>query len=219
VDSLLVLQEIFDGDIAPERPPPSPADERSSGDEERRRRDLVRRAKGDDPRAMEELARHVLRIALRTAAAVLRDPEAARDVAQEVAIDALKAVRQLRDPGRLDAWVYRMSIRRAVRARDALSRKGQIETELDAAASVADSTEPAQIAAAEVRRAVAALPARQRAAIILRYVHDMTEAQVAEVLRCRPGTAGALLSRGRATLRDDPRLADLARELGIEGAP
>jgi DNA-directed RNA polymerase specialized sigma24 family protein len=68
-----------------------------------------------------------------------------------------------------------------------------------------------------VRRAVAALPARQRAAIILRYVHDLKEARVASVLRCRPGTAGALLSRARTTFREDPRLQDLAYALGIEG--
>ena len=35
---------------------------------------------------------------------------------------------------------------------------------------------------------VCALPARQRAVIVLRYYEDLSEAQIAEVLGCAPGT-------------------------------
>ena len=57
---------------------------------------------------------------------------------------------------------------------------------------------------------LAELPPRQRVALALRYVHDLSEAQIAEVLECRPGAAASLLSRGRAALRRHPGLADLA---------
>lgn len=40
----------------------------------------------------------------------------------------------------------------------------------------------------EVWLAVRALPPRQRAVVVLRYYEDLSEQQIADVLRCRPGT-------------------------------
>jgi RNA polymerase sigma-70 factor (ECF subfamily) len=61
-----------------------------------------------------------------------------------------------------------------------------------------------------MRRALADLPERQRIALALRYVHDLSEEEVAEALGCRPGTAASLLSRGRELLRQSAALADFA---------
>lgn len=47
------------------------------------------------------------------------------------------------------------------------------------------------------------LPERQRAAIVLRFYEDLTDAQAAEIMRCRPGTVRSLVSRGMTTLRSD----------------
>lgn len=48
---------------------------------------------------------------------------------------------------------------------------------------------------------LSALPGRQRAAIILKYYDQRTEAEIAETLGCRPGTVGSLVSRGLQSLR------------------
>ncbi|MER5599391.1 SigE family RNA polymerase sigma factor [Streptomyces sp. NPDC002265] len=48
---------------------------------------------------------------------------------------------------------------------------------------------------------LALLPARQRAAVVLRYYQDLPERQVAEVLNCPVGTARSLTARGVARLR------------------
>ena len=53
----------------------------------------------------------------------------------------------------------------------------------------------------ELRRALAQLPPRQRAAVVLRYYQDLSEKQVAEVLGCPVGTARSHASRGVARLR------------------
>ncbi|WP_091249691.1 SigE family RNA polymerase sigma factor [Klenkia soli] len=45
------------------------------------------------------------------------------------------------------------------------------------------------------------LPARQRAALVLRYYEDLDDDEIAECLACRPGTVRSLVSRGLATLR------------------
>lgn len=60
--------------------------------------------------------------------------------------------------------------------------------------------------------ALALLPARQRAAVVLRYYQDLPETQVAEVLGCPVGTARSLVSRGVARLRT--ALAETAEPVG-----
>lgn len=46
-----------------------------------------------------------------------------------------------------------------------------------------------------------ALPARQRAAIVLRFYEDLSERQTAEILGCSVGAAKKLVARGLSTLR------------------
>jgi len=169
-----------------------------------------------DPEMREALARHVLALALRTARAMLPNRELAQDAAQDAALEALRDLRQLKDARRLDAWVHAICIRRIVHARRVQARRLAAEELLDETAAAEAGVSHGALAAREVRRSLAVLPARQRAAIILRYVHDMRETEIAEALGCRPGTAGALLSRARAALRTDPRLRELARDLGLD---
>jgi RNA polymerase sigma-70 factor (sigma-E family) len=54
---------------------------------------------------------------------------------------------------------------------------------------------------AELLAALAELPARQRAAITLRYLEDLSEADVADLLGCPVGTVKSTVSRGLTTLR------------------
>ena len=58
-------------------------------------------------------------------------------------------------------------------------------------------------------KALAGLPPRQRAVVVLRYLCDLSEAQTAETLGCSTGTVKAHASRAMATLRTNPTLADL----------
>lgn len=53
----------------------------------------------------------------------------------------------------------------------------------------------------ELWTAVLELPARQRAAIVLRFYEDLSERETAEVLRCSPAAAKALTARAMETLR------------------
>ena len=57
------------------------------------------------------------------------------------------------------------------------------------------------------------LPVRQRAAIVLRYYEDLTEAQTADAMGCAVGTVKSQVSAGLSKLRerlgDDPDLLPL----------
>jgi RNA polymerase sigma factor (sigma-70 family) len=55
----------------------------------------------------------------------------------------------------------------------------------------------------ETWAAVCRLPFRQRAAVVLRYYQDLPEAEIANLLGCRPGTVKSSLSRALAKLRKE----------------
>jgi RNA polymerase sigma-70 factor (sigma-E family) len=61
----------------------------------------------------------------------------------------------------------------------------------------------------ELLRAMAALPARQRAVITLRYFEDLTEADTARALGCSIGAVKSHASRALRSLRARPALAGL----------
>jgi RNA polymerase sigma-70 factor (sigma-E family) len=62
-----------------------------------------------------------------------------------------------------------------------------------------------------VRAALERLPQRQRQVLVLRYWHDLSEAEIAERLGCAPGTVKSSAARGLRALRD------MLPELGIPG--
>ncbi|MGI8695624.1 MAG: SigE family RNA polymerase sigma factor [Mycobacteriales bacterium] len=53
----------------------------------------------------------------------------------------------------------------------------------------------------ELRRALLALPVRQRTAVVLRHYADLSEAETAATMDCPLGTVKSLTARGLATLR------------------
>ncbi len=67
----------------------------------------------------------------------------------------------------------------------------------------------------QLRRALAGLPARQRAAIVLRYFHDYTDQQAADAMGCRIGTVRSLISRALASLRADPTFTESDTRPGV----
>ncbi len=55
----------------------------------------------------------------------------------------------------------------------------------------------------EMREALGRLPPRKRAAVVLRYFADLPDAEIADVLGCRPATVRTLLHRAINELKED----------------
>ncbi|QNP63480.1 SigE family RNA polymerase sigma factor [Streptomyces genisteinicus] len=72
---------------------------------------------------------------------------------------------------------------------------------------------------AVVLGALRALPARQRAVVVLRYWEDMGEHDIARVLNCSVGTVKTHARRALRTLRDQPLLAEARTPSGPRGTP
>lgn len=183
---------------------------------------LLRAYLDQDARAAEQLAARALRIALRTAAAMLANRGLVDDIAQDVATQVLRGAHGIRQPDQLDAWIRRVAVRETMRVSRRTRRRAQREVPLDdlpAAFDVATSIAPDHAAqrrelTESLRGALALLPEKQRMALVLRYVHDLTHDQIADAMGIRPGTAGALISRGRAALRSMEALEQFAAEGG-----
>jgi RNA polymerase sigma-70 factor (sigma-E family) len=120
-----------------------------------------------------------------------------RAEAEEVVQDAFARV-ELRwsDIERANADAY---LRRCVvnRSKDLLRRR-QVERRLRPLLPREGTVE---LHADELGDALAALPARRRAAIVLRYYVGLGEREIAETLGVRPGTVKSLLHRALAQLR------------------
>lgn len=140
---------------------------------------------------------------------VAANRDIARDAVSEAFVRALErwtAVGAMASPS---GWVYRVALnvlrRRARRAeleRRLLLRRARATA---ATASSVAAELPASLAP-EVWAAVASLPPRQRTAIALRYVLDLPEAQVAQLMGVARGTVSATLVAARDHLR--ARLSD-----------
>jgi RNA polymerase sigma-70 factor (sigma-E family) len=140
--------------------------------------------------------------AVRLAYLLTGDRSLAEDLVQDAFVKLAGRFADLRDPGAFEPYLRKtvvnlakMHFRRRRLERAFLERERR-QPHLPA-------TLPDVAAHERLKAALVALPHRQRAALVLRYYEDLSEAQIADILRCRPGTVKSLLSRGVAALRSN----------------
>jgi RNA polymerase sigma-70 factor (sigma-E family) len=142
--------------------------------------------------------------AIRLAYLLTGDRQLAEDLAQDAFVKLAGRLAHLRDPGAFPAYLQRTVVNlahshlRRKRLERAYLRRAIAES--PRSVDLPDTDRRAELWA-DLQR----LPARQRAAIVLRIYEDLPERRVAEVLGCRPGTVRSLVSRGLAQLRIDVR--------------
>ncbi len=176
--------------------------------------DLVRRAGAGDQRAAEALVHRHLGRMTSLARRMLSDPVEAEDVAQEVFLRVWRTAPKWREgQAKFETWMHRVALNLCY---DRLRRRRE-KTDPDAGMMVADTAPGAADAivarqqAAQVHRALDALPERQRAAILLCHFQDMTNIDAAASLEVSVEALESLLSRGRRALKAS--LADTARDM------
>jgi RNA polymerase sigma-70 factor, ECF subfamily len=176
--------------------------------------DLLARHVAGEPDAFAEIVRRhrdrLWAVALRT----LGDREEAADAVQDALVSAFRAAHTFRGRSAVTTWLHRITVNACLdRARKMASRR---------TASIADEKrfeellEPHESAAApaergelhsELLRALATLPAQQRAALVLVDMQGYSVAEAATVLDVPTGTVKSRCARGRARLL--PLLAHL----------
>lgn len=127
-------------------------------------------------------------------------PADADDCFQETFVSALKAYPRLSEAERLDRWVLKIASRKALDHHRAGKRR---PIPAQDALDLADA--PVHQAAdgdATLWAAVAALPPRQRLAVVHRHAFDRSYAEIAGLMGCTEQTARANVSLGVRALRE-----------------
>lgn len=143
----------------------------------------------------------------------------ANDMAQEAFLKAYRAIERFRGDSSFSTWLYRIAVNTCLNFRAArrLAQEPLSETLPDGAPPVADSIERGE-RAEQVRAAVARLPDRQRATLILKVYHDLTHEEVARILGSSVGTVKANLFHALNNLRKALAGSALGLEAGrLEG--
>jgi RNA polymerase sigma factor (sigma-70 family) len=163
--------------------------------------DLVASAQGGDVDAYAELVRRYQALAVGLAGVVTRDPANAEDVAQEEFLKAYLALDLFRPGDSFRAWLTRIVANEARNALAASRRRGELHARFSADSASLTVAASAEVAAVANEQHVALLRILDtqreddRAVLLYRYVFDLSEAEMAEVMACSPGTVKSRLSR------------------------
>jgi RNA polymerase sigma-70 factor (sigma-E family) len=137
---------------------------------------------------------------VRAARLVAPDPSQAEDLVQSALIRTYTRWSSLRDPVAAQSYTHTTLVRLALRGkrrrwwgeRPTANLPERAATDEYAASDDAD----------ELRRALATIPAEQRAVLMLRYYLQLSEAETAAALKCKVGTVKSRANRALAALRD-----------------
>ena len=154
---------------------------------------------------------------------MVRDADVAADFAQDTFIKAYKAQGSLEDRAKARAWLYQIAHRIVL---DEMRRRRIVRFlpwtgESNGAAPSAEHQVMEMRLSGPLARALARIPERQRAALLLAEVNDLTGLEVADTLGVSHVAARALLTRARESLRvalADERRLEREREATIDSS-
>ena len=134
---------------------------------------------------------------------MLRDPELAADLTQDAFVKAYRAYDALQKPENARAWLYQIAHRVAL---DDLRRRRIVRFvplvgETRSAAPSAEHLVMDARLSGDLQRALERIPDRQRSALLLAELHDLTGVELAAALGVSHVAARALLTRARESLR------------------
>jgi len=165
---------------------------------------LVASVRAGDKAAFTQLAERWQPKLLAHAYRLMGDSEQARDVVQDGWVDIVRGVTKLKEPRLFPAWAYRIISRRAADKIKKLQRQRKISEAYKAeprSLSHSSGAIEARADASPLRRALADLPPKQRAAIALFYLEEFSVTEISIALSVPAGTVKTRLMTARANMR------------------
>jgi RNA polymerase sigma-70 factor, ECF subfamily len=165
---------------------------------------------------------------------MVRDSSTAEDLAQEVFLRVYRARKQYTPSAKFTTWLFRIATNVALNSvRD--TRRQRMEVSIDAPTDDEDAR-PMELKAREkridehllerdrietIRRAILALPEKQRAAVLLHKYEEMDYGEISRVLDCSESALKSLLFRAYESLRVQlaPLVAQPVAHRAGEGRP
>jgi RNA polymerase sigma factor (sigma-70 family) len=135
----------------------------------------------------------------RTVRGVVLDPEVAEDVTQDAFLKAYRARDRYRRTGRVEAWLCTIAVREAI---SRLRWAGLQRRLLDRGRRDAEQSAPPAHLADRLGELLAVLSPRQRAVVVLHFLHGYRYREIAVMLRVPEGTVASRLSQAMALMRE-----------------
>ena len=148
---------------------------------------------------------------------MVRNQAAAEDLAQEVFLRVYRARKEYAPSAKFTTWLFRIATNLALNSvRDGRYRQMEISLDQPAGDEEFGPQQPISLPdarpgieqelmerdrAAQIRRAVEALPEKQKAAVLLHKYQEMDYAEIAKILQCSESALKSLLFRAYETLR------------------
>jgi RNA polymerase sigma-70 factor (ECF subfamily) len=164
---------------------------------------------------------------------MVRDAATAEDLTQEVFLRVYRARKQYSPSAKFTTWLFRIATNLALNSvRDNRHRRADVSIDVP----VEEDEAPRELPAREmridehmierdrsefIRRAVSALPEKQRVAVLLHKYEEMDYGEIAKVLECSESALKSLLFRAYETLRVQlaPLVAQPVEPRAGEGRP
>jgi RNA polymerase sigma factor (sigma-70 family) len=112
-------------------------------------------------------------------------PDRAEDCFQETMLSALRAYDQVRDAGAVRSWLYSIATRKAIDAHRARARGPEPMAEVEPL----PSSDEIELSDRSIWQHVRSLPPKQRQAVSLRYVADLSHREIAVVMQTSEAAA------------------------------
>lgn len=171
---------------------------------------VILRCQRGDRQAFEELFNHYRDDVFRFAYLVVRDLALTQDVTQEAFLKVFRSIDKFQFRSSFKSWLYRVVVNEAI----TLMRRRRLKEEL---APMPEGTlnssdlpvrdwQPEEAALDSemkwvLRSAIHQLDPLHRSVVILKYYEDLSDSEIAHVLKCPPGTVKSRLHRARELLR------------------
>lgn len=175
--------------------------------------ELIARCQRNDPGSHDQLFTLIQQDLYRWIISIVRNPDDADEIFQECCIRMLRHLPRLKEPAKFPAWLSRMVVNQSCTYR---SRAGKRQTlpleetyDIPNESLVAQSSAPEDARKAiyrkevfaEVNSALAQLPPRQKAAVMLFDVENRSIKEIAAIMECSEGAVKFNIHEGRQKLR------------------
>jgi RNA polymerase sigma factor (sigma-70 family) len=170
---------------------------------------LVQQLQNGDENAFRQLVVSYQDMVVRTAYAYLKDAKEAEDLAQEVFISVYQNISEFRNEANLKTWIYRITINKSLNQIRKLKWKSafqSIENIVFPAIQVKDSSDPyIKLINKEqeiiLNSAMQKLPESQRTAFVLHKYDDLSQLEIAEIMKISVAAVESLIHRAKMNLQ------------------
>ena len=194
-----------------------------------REREIILSILGGDPAAYRQLVETYQGRIYGMVCGMVRDPEEARDVTQDVFIKAYQSLERFRIDSNFYTWIYRIAMHRAIdHLRKKKRRPVQVyddevathhggELSPDHARESPDATLQRSRLRAQIQEAISKLSPDHRQVIVLRELEGLSYREIAEILEVPEGTVMSRLFHARRKLLEVMQPMLEREDIHVEG--